>query len=258
MSSSNMSYTPSELLAVLTARMLEDGKTVFVGVGIPMISASLAQKLHAPNIVIVFEGGIVAPQMKSHYLPLSTNEVRAARRALALPPINEIFFYQQRGYIDYAIIGGAQVDKYGNVNTSVIGDHSNPRVRLPGSGGGNDIASTCTNVIISTLLEKRRFVERVDFITSPGYLEGYGSRERSGLIFGKPFKVVTDMCIMGFDDETKTMKIEALLQGVSLEQVFSNMGFKPLVADDLKIIDPPTAEEIRLLREIDPEKLILK
>ncbi|MCS7129553.1 MAG: CoA-transferase [Candidatus Caldarchaeum sp.] len=256
--SSSSQYSRSELLAVLTARVIEDRKTLFVGVGIPMLAAALAQRLHAPNIVIVFEGGIIAPQIKPSYLPLSTNEVRAARRALVLPPICDVFFYQQRGYIDFAIIGGAQVDMYGNVNTSVIGDYSSPRVRLPGSGGANDIASTCSNVIISTFHERRRFVKKVDFITSPGYLSGNRSREQAGLIFGKPIKVVTDMAVMSFDDETKTMKVDAVLRGLNLETVLSNMDFRPVISKDVETIEPPTEEELMLLRQIDPDRLMLK
>jgi len=257
-SSSEVGYTRSEILAALTARLLEDRKTVFVGVGVPMLAAALAKSLHAPHIVIFFEGGIIDPELKTGFLPLSTNEVRAARRAVALPPINEVFFYQQRGFIDYAIIGGAQVDKYGNVNTSIIGTPDNLKVRLPGSGGANDIASSCSKIIISTLLEKRRFVEKVDFITSPGYLYGGDTRTRSGLILGQPFKVVTDMAVFDFDPVTKLLRLESILEGVSVETVLENMSFKPLVHDNITTIKPPSTNELEILRRLDVHRQILR
>jgi glutaconate CoA-transferase subunit B len=248
----------SEVLAVMTARMIEDHKTIFVGVGLPMLSAALAQKLHAPNITIIFEGGIVAPQLKPTMLPLSTNEVRAARKSLMLPSIDEVFFYLQRGYIDYGILGAAQIDMYGNINTSVIGNYSRPAVRFPGSGGANDIASTCTRTIISTFLEKRRFVEKVDFITSPGFLAGYNSRQRSGLIFGKPYKIVTNLAIMGFEEESKKIRLEAVYDGVDIDDVLKNMSFQPIIPSRIKTVELPSREELETLRSLDPNRVLLR
>jgi len=250
--------TPSEILTVMTARVIEDNKTIFVGVGLPMLAAALAQKLHAPNITIIFEGGIVAPQLKPTMLPLSTNEVRAARKALMLPSIDEVFFYLQRGYIDYGILGAAQIDMYGNINTSVIGDYSKPAVRFPGSGGANDIASTCTRTIISTFLEKRRFVEKVDFITSPGFLTGYNSREQAGLIFGQPYKIVTNLAIMGFDEESKKIRLEAVYEGVDVEDVLKNMSFKPIIPDSIETVELPSRMELETLRSLDPNRVLLR
>jgi glutaconate CoA-transferase subunit B len=251
-------FTMSEVLAVMTARMIEDHKTIFVGVGLPMLSAALAQKLHAPNITIIFEGGIVAPQLKPTMLPLSTNEVRAARKSLMLPSIDEVFFYLQRGYIDYGILGAAQIDMYGNINTSVIGNYSRPAVRFPGSGGANDIASTCTRTIISTFLEKRRFVEKVDFITSPGFLAGYNSRQRSGLIFGKPYKIVTNLAIMGFEEESKKIRLEAVYDGVDIDDVLKNMSFQPIIPSRIKTVELPSREELETLRSLDPNRVLLR
>jgi glutaconate CoA-transferase subunit B len=248
----------SEVLAVMTARMIEDHKTIFVGVGLPMLSAALAQKLHAPNITIIFEGGIVAPQLKPTMLPLSTNEVRAARKSLMLPSIDEVFFYLQRGYIDYGILGAAQIDMYGNINTSVIGNYSRPAVRFPGSGGANDIASTCTRTIISTFLEKRRFVEKVDFITSPGFLAGYNSRQRSGLIFGKPYKIVTNLAIMGFEEESKKIRLEAVYDGVDIDDVLKNMSFQPIIPSRIETVELPSREELETLRSLDPNRVLLR
>ena len=160
--------TGNELLAVMGARQLSDSQTVFTGVGTPMLAAVLAQRRHAPQLTIVVEGGIVGPQWKPGWLPISTNEMRAAYRAQMLPAITDVFLMAQRGFLDVGFIGGAQIDQYGNLNTSAIGGYARPKVRLPGSGGANDIISLCREVIILTVHEKRRFTERVDFITSPG------------------------------------------------------------------------------------------
>ncbi len=257
MSQTESGYTKSELLAVTTARLIEDRKTIFVGIGMPMIAASLAQQTHAPNIGVIFEGGIVSPQLKSGALPLSTQEIRCARKALALVDTLDIFLYQQRGFVDYGFLGAAQVDQYGNINTSVIGDFHRPKVRFPGSGGANDIASTNTRVIISVPHEKRRFVEKTDFITTPGYIRGGDTRIKSGLFFGGPYKVVTDLGIFGFDKESKRMRLEQLQIGVTVEEVKQNTGFELLISPDVRTIDPPTKSELSILRAIDPEGMML-
>jgi glutaconate CoA-transferase subunit B len=242
----------------MTARLLEDRKTVFVGIGLPMAAALLAQLTRSPALSIIFEGGIIAPQLKNGEMPLSTNEIRAGRKAMAFCGITDIFLYQQRGFVDYGLLGAAQIDRYGNINTSVIGDFHKPKVRLPGSGGANDIASSSTRVLITLIHEKRRFVEKVDFVTSPGYLNGYDSRVESGLIFGGPFKVITDLGIMGFDQKSKQLRLEATQRGTTVKQIQDNTGFELLVADDLKQIEPPTQDEIKILREIDPGKVMLR
>ncbi len=162
--------TVNEMLAVMGARELSDHQTVFTGVGAPMMASVLAQRLHAPHLTMVVEGGIVGPQWKPGWLPISTNEMRAAYRAQMLPAITDIFLMAQRGFLDVGFIGGAQIDQYGNLNTSAIGSYARPKVKLPGSGGANDIISLCREVIILTAHEPRRFVEKVDFITSPGHL----------------------------------------------------------------------------------------
>ena len=222
-----------------------------------MVAAALAQHTHAPNIVIIFEGGVIGSQLKNGMLPLSTQEWRGARKSMAMVSNLDIFLYQQRGFVDYGILGAAQVDMYGNINTTAIGDFRKPAVRLPGSGGANDIASLSTRVIIMCAHEKRRFVEKVDFVTSPGYLRGGSAREDAGLIFGGPYKVVTDLALMGFDKRTRRMKLEAVQSGVSVEQVTSNTGFDLEIAEDVAVIKPPTKEEIRLVRAIDPEGTLL-
>jgi len=246
-------YSTAELVAVMASREMEDKKTVFVGAGLPLISAALAQKTHAPALTIIFEGGAIAPLIHSTMLPYSTNETRATRFGIMVTSPSDLFALQQRGYIDYGFLGGAQIDKYGNLNTSVIGDFDHPKVRLPGTGGGNDIASCCTRTIIATHHEKRRFVEKVDFLTSPGYLTGGKTREKAGIIFGKPYKLVSHLCVMDYDEEQQLMRIKKLHPGVSVNDVLQNTGFKPLIAEKLETTTPPTEEELKILRALDPE-----
>jgi glutaconate CoA-transferase, subunit B len=247
-------YNTAELVALMSARALENNKVVFVGAGIPLVSAVLAQKLHAPNLTILFEGGVIAPDIEMGKLPPSTNEARAANRALAIVSPLELFYLQQRGFVDYGFLGGAQIDKYGNINTSIIGPRDKPKVRLPGSGGANDIISCCTKTIVATHHEKRRFVEKVDFITSPGYLTGDSSREKSGLIFGSVYKIITHLCTMGFNPVTKVMEVQSLNPGVTFDEVQANTGFElKRATEKLTINNPPTEHELRVLRTIDAD-----
>jgi len=252
--SESLEYNTAELVAVMSSRVLEDNKVVFAGAGLPLISSILAQKTHAPHLTIVFEVGSIAPQIRIDKLPLSTNESRVTYRAVMLPSIADNFSFMQRGFIDYGFLGGAQIDKYGNINTSIIGSYDKPKVRLPGSGGGNDIISTCTKVIIATHHEKRRFVEKVDFITSPGYLHGENSREKAGLIFGGVYKVITHLGIMGFDETHRRMKLEAIHPGVTIEDVIENTGFELIIPEKVKVTEPPTERELKILRELDPDQ----
>lgn len=254
MENSGRSYNSRELVSVMASRVLEDGKIVFVGAGIPLIAAALAQKTRAPHLTIVFEGGSVGPEIKPEYVPLSTNEMRAGTRAFMMPSVQEVFLFQQRGYVDYSFLGAAQIDKFGNINTTVIGSWDKPKVRLPGSGGANDLISSAIRTIVVTMHEKRRFVEKVDFVTSPGFLGGSESRRKSGLIFGGVYKIVTDLGIMGFENDDKEMCLEAVHSGVSVDDVLSNTGFKLRVSPDVKVTESPTAEELRILRSLDPKR----
>jgi len=249
-------YAPSELLICLASRMIENASTAFIGTGIPMLAASLAQRMHAPDLVPVFEFGGWGAQLEK--LPLAVGDMRTFNRAVVASGICDIMETCQRGFIDYGFLGGAQIDMYGNLNTTLIGGtHENPKVRLPGSGGGNDVASLCWRVIAIMRHDKERFVPRVDFVTTPGYLDGKGARERAGLPRGTgPYRVVTSLCTMGYDDETSRMKLLALNPGVEVEQVEEATGFELLIADELKRNEQPTSEELRFLREeIDPHGL---
>lgn len=247
-------YTASELLSVMSARLLADGQIVFAGVGIPLLAATLAQRLHAPGLTILFEGGVVGPFVVPGELPPSTNEQRCTRRANMVMPITDVLLLLQRGYVDVGFMGGAQIDRFGNLNSSFIGDPDDPKIRLPGTGGGNDISSL-TQMIVAMKHEKRRFVPEVDFITSPGFIRGGKSRAESGLAAGGMYRVVTDLAVMGFDADSREMSVLGLHPGVGAQDVQDNTGFDLHIPDDVPRTQPPEANELAVLRELDPDRL---
>ena len=249
-------HTASELLAVMSSRLLQDGQTVFAGVGISLLAATLAQRMHAPGLTILFEGGTLGPFIVPGELPPSTNEQRCTRRANMVLSSTDVLLLLQRGYVDIGFMGGAQIDQYGNLNSSFIGDADDPTIRLPGTGGGNDIASL-TQLIVAMVHEKRRFVEKVDFVTSTGFWRGGSSREESGLITGGPAGVVTDLAILGFDEGTKRMKVQGLQAGVTRAQVQERTGFELLFDAEIETLKPPTHEELTILREFDPDRIYI-
>jgi len=250
-------YNATELLICTAARLMEDNTTAFIGTGIPMLAASLAQKMHAPNLVTIFEFGGTGAILES--LPLAVGERRTFHRAVAASGICDIIETAQRGFVEYGFLGGAQIDPYGNLNSTVIGDHSHPKVRLPGSGGGNDVGSHCWRTIAIMRHDRRRFVEKVDFITTPGYLTGPGAREAAGLPPGTgPYRVVTTLAVLGYDEDTKRMKLLATQPGVSVEEVLENTGFELLLPERIEQSQPPTEEELRILRdEVDHDRLYI-
>lgn len=254
---SEQAYNPIELMICIAARLMEDGMTVFVGTGIPMLASSLAQKMHAPNLVPIFEFGGTGALLDR--LPLAVGGRRTFHRAVAATGICDIMETAARGFVEYGFLGGAQIDPYGNLNSTVIGDYWSPRARLPGSGGANDVGSLCWRTIVIMRHEKRRFVEKVDFVTTPGYLTGPGAREEAGLPPSTgPYRVVTNLALLGFDDETKRMVLLATNPGVEVEQVVGNTGFDLIVPDDVGQNVPPSVKELRILREeVDRERLYI-
>jgi glutaconate CoA-transferase, subunit B len=254
MTTSTSTYTASELLAVMSARLLRDGQVVFAGVGIPLLAATLAQRLHAPGLTILFEGGTIGAFVEPGKLPPSTNEQRCTRRANMVLGSTDVLLLLQRGYVDVGFMGGAQIDQYGNLNSSFIGDPRHPTSRLPGTGGGNDIASL-TQMIVAMKHEKRRFVQTVDFVTSPGFLTGGSTRRDAGLIAGGMYRVVTDLGLLGFDEGSKRMKLLAVHPGATAEEVQQNTGFELLAAADLRVTEPPTENELAVLRHLDPDRV---
>ena len=247
-------YNPNELLICTASRLMPDNTTAFIGTGIPMLAASLAQKMHAPNLVAIFEFGGTGAILDD--LPLAVGERRTFHRAVAASGILDIVETAQRGFVEYGFLGGAQIDPYGNLNSTVIGDHDKPKVRLPGSGGGNDVGSHCWRTIAIMRHDSRRFVEKVDFITTPGYLDGPEAREKAGLPPGTgPYRVVTTLAVMGYHPESKRMMLLATQPGVTIEQVLENTGFELLLADEIESSPAPTDEDLRLLRdEVDKDK----
>jgi len=250
-------YNTMELMIVVAARNLENGKTVGVGTGAPCAAAMLAQKTHAPDLVIMFEAGGISPQLPT--MPISVGDSRTFYRAVMASGMCEIMETCQRGMVDYTFLGGAQIDMYGNLNSTVIGDWKKPKVRFPGSGGANDFASFCWSILVITPQDARRFVEKVSFITSPGYLDGPGARERAGLPANTgPYKVITNMAVLGYDEKTKRMRVESIHQGFAFEDVQKNCGFPLLKAEKIVVTPAPTADELRILRtEVDPQRYII-
>jgi glutaconate CoA-transferase subunit B len=250
-------YNAMELMICVAARLLEDGATVAVGTGGPCAAAMLAQRTHAPNLYIMFEAGGMAPQLPS--MPISVGDSRTFYRGLMATGMCDVMEACQRGVVDYAFLGGGQIDAFGNLNSTVIGDYDHPSVRFPGSGGANDFASFCWRTLIMTQHDARRFVEKVDFLTSPGYLSGTGAREVAGLPTGTgPYRVITDLALMDFDERTKRMQVVCLHPGVSFEQVQESTGFEMGKAEKVYNTEPPSQDELGVLREqVDPRGYLI-
>lgn len=250
-------YNMMEMMICAASRCLEDGKTVAVGTGAPCAAAMLSQKITAPNLVILFEAGGVAPTMPQ--MPISVGDSRTFFRGIMAAGMAEMMTTCCRGLVDYAFLGGAEIDKYGNINSTVVGDYRKPKVRFPGSGGANDFASLCWRTLIMTIHAKTRFVERVSFLTSPGYLTGPGAREAAGLPADTgPYKIITDLAILGFDEATKRMKVESIHQGVEIDQVREATGFELLMPEFLPTTPPPSDLELKVLRgEVDPLRMVI-
>jgi glutaconate CoA-transferase subunit B len=248
-------YNESEFLICLASKLMEDGTTAFVGTGIPMLAAALAKRMHAPNLVPIFEFGGTGASLEK--LPLGVGDSRTFHKAVAASGICDIMETAARGFVEYGFLGGAQIDAFGNLNTTVIGKYWPPKVRLPGSGGGNDVGSFCwKTIVIMRKHETRSFVPKVDFVTTPGFLTGPGAREAAGLPpGGGPYRVVTNLALMDFTPDTKRMRLIATHPGVKPEDVVKATGFELLVADKVEINPEPTERELCLLREeIDKDR----
>lgn len=256
MADDDIRYNAMELMICVAARLLEDGATVGVGTGAPCAAAMLAQRTGAPQLFIAFEAGGLAPRLPS--MPISVGDSRTFHRGLMATGMCDVLEACQRGMMDYTFLGGAQIDAYGNLNSTCIGDYEHPGVRFPGSGGANDFASFCWRTMVMTQHDRRRFVEPLDFVTSPGYLTGPGAREAAGLPADTgPYKVITDLAVMGYGED-KRMQVESLHPGVGLDQVRENTGFELGRADEILPTEPPTAEELRVLREeVDPNRYVI-
>jgi len=259
--SRTLEFTESEMMICAAARLIEDDKSYFIGFGMPQIALVLAQKLYAPNVLQVYEVGSIAPQIVLPFDPLQMADSRGNYRAISWTNMNQLFFQCSMGYLDYGVLGINEIDQYGNINTTLIGGtYQRPGRRLSGSGGANEIASLCWRTIVVAMQERRRFVKKLDFITSPGYLDGSPqAREKAGLPKGSgPYRVVTSKALFGFDEETRKMKLLATMPGSEVDDVLHEMQFRPLIAEEVGSIAPPSPEELRLLREeIDPRGSII-
>ena len=251
------SYTSSELLTINASRLLRDGDTVFVGVGLPNLACNLARRTHAPNLLMIYEAGVIGAQPAR--LPLSIGDPTLVSGALSVCSMYDIFaFYLQRGNVDVGFMGGAQIDRFGNINATVIGDYNHPKVRLPGSGGSMEIAAWANRCYLLTPHQKRRFPEKLDFRTSAGFLGGRAERQAAGLRGGGMLAVVTDLGLME-PDETGEMVLTALHPGATVEQAIANTGWDLKVATGLRATPPPSAAELRILRQdLDPQGIYLK
>ncbi len=250
-------YSSSELLTINAARLLRDRDVVFVGVGLPNLACNLARNTHAPNLVMIYEAGVIGAQPSR--LPLSIGDPTLVSGAISVCSMYEIFtLYLQRGNVDVGFLGGAQIDRFCNINATVVGDYHAPKVRLPGSGGSMEIAAWANRCYIITPHQKRRFPEKVDFRTSAGFLGGRAEREAAGLRGAGPQAVVTDLGIME-PDENGELTLVALHPGKTVAQVKENTGWDLKIDANLRGTQPPTEVELRILREeLDPERIYLK
>jgi glutaconate CoA-transferase, subunit B len=245
-------YSKSEIMIAASARLLGDVRNCFVGVGLPNIVCNLAQRTVAPELQLVYESGVFGARPER--LPLSIGDPTLATGSTAITSMYELFaFYLQAGLIDVAFLGGAQIDRFGNLNTTVIGDYERPKVRLPGSGGACEIAIHARQILVIMRQAQRSFVERLHFRTSPGHSGDPAHDAARGWWGSGPTNVVTDLGTYTFDEATGEMTLTTLHPGVELEDVRANTGWGPRIADDLGVTEPPGDEELRLIREeLDP------
>lgn len=250
-----MDYTAKELMVCQAARQLRDGQVVFVGIGLPNLACNLARRRHAPNLVLLYESGAVGATPER--LPISIGDPALVTNSLSVCSMYDVFnLYLQGGRIDVGFLQGAQIDRFGNLNTTVVGSYEAPDVRLPGSGGACEIAIHAKSVFVICPQSRRAFPDAVDFITSPGFVDGVGTRERLRMPGGGPALVVTDLGVYDFDEGE--MRLVSLHPGVTLDRVRENTGWDVRVASNVKPTEPPEPEELRIIREdLDPLRLYL-
>ncbi|MCO5206132.1 MAG: CoA-transferase subunit beta [Anaerolineae bacterium] len=250
-----MNYSPSELMIVSASRALQGNRVVFVGVGLPNIACNLARRDHSPDIELVYESGVFGAHPAR--LPLSIGDPTLVSDATSVTSIDDLFLlYLQGGRVDVALLGGAQIDRFGNLNTTAIGDYTNPRIRLPGSGGACEIAANAKQIFMIMRLKRRAFVEKLDFCTSPGHLDGVMRRSDLGLPGNGPALVITDRALFNFDNPNREMMLIELAPGESVDSVRADVGWDVRVSADVRMMTPPTPEELAIIREqLDPAGL---
>jgi glutaconate CoA-transferase subunit B len=255
---SEKTYTPSEMMTAVAARELADGEVVFVGIGLPNLACNLARSIHAPNLVLIYESGAVGAIPER--VPVSIGDPALVTGSLMVCGMAEVFqMILQNGRIEVGFLGGAQIDRYGNINTTVVGSYAKPKVRLPGSGGAAEIAIHAQRTLIISRLDKRAFPEQVDFVTSPGHRYRDGSRRsKPGMPGAGPIKVITDKAILEADSATGELVLTKLYPGVTVEEVQAGIGWQLQARPTLGAVEAPSSDELRLLREeLDPKRLYL-
>ena len=252
---SDVAYTDSEMMIAVAARMLQGARTVFVGVGLPNIACNLARYTVAPDLELIYESGVYGARPER--LPLSIGDPTLVSGATSVVSMADLFgLYLQRGLVEIALLGGAQIDRYGNLNSTVIGDYAKPKTRLPGSGGACEIATNAQRTFMIMRLKRRAFVDKLDFLTSPGHLTGGDSRERLGLPGGGPDTVITDKAILNFDNPEREMQLSALYPGITVKDVQAEVGWPLRLAEAIQEAAAPTSEELHLIRdEVDPHAM---
>lgn len=243
-------FTTDEIMAIAASREIKNGEVCFIGTGLPMVAAYLAKYTHAPDAMLIFESGIIGAQPR--HLATGVGDFTLLKNCIKASGLYYALGLLQRGLIDLGFLGAAEIDQYGNLNSTAIGDYGQPKVRLPGSGGANDIGSQAKRTVIIIPHERRKFPRKLHYLTTPGHLGGPGSREAAGLRPGGPTRVITDLAVLGFDGTSKRMKLESLHPGVSLQDVLDNTAFELVIPDEIPLTTVPTAEQVELLRRIDP------
>ena len=243
-------YTSTEMMTIAAARSLRNDDVCFVGIGAPSAASNLARLTHAPEITLIYESGTLAT--KPSVLPLSIGDGELCDTALTTVSVPEMFrYWLQGGRITVGFLGGAQIDKHANLNTTVVGPYDKPKVRLPGGGGAPEISSSCAEIFIIMAQSKRSFVDKLDFITSFGHGEGGDHRERLGLKTKGPTKLITDLCIFEPDPKTREMIVTSIHPGVTREQIAENTGWLVTFAAAVKETPAPNAQELKVLRELN-------
>ena len=242
-------YTPTEMMTVAAARALGNDDVCFVGIGAPSAACNLARLTHAPDITLIYESGTI--DTKPQVLPLSIGDGELCDTALTTVAVPEMFrYWLQGGRITVGFLGGAQIDRYANLNTTVVGDYAKPKVRLPGGGGAPEIAIHCHEILITMAMSKRAFVDRLPFVTSLGHGNGPGSREALGIRTRGPTRVITDLCVFEPDPETRELTVVSLYPGITHGKVESECAWQPCFASGVDETPPPSAEELSVLRAL--------
>jgi glutaconate CoA-transferase subunit B len=252
-------YTREELMGIEASRFIKNTDTVILGTGLPMVAAIFAQKTHAPDVNFVVESGSIDPILPS--APFTVADPIIGHMAVKTGSLREVLgCLVQKGLVDIGFLGGAEIDQFGNINSTCIGDPQSPKMRFPGSGGANCIASCVPKILIISVHEKRRFPAKVQFITSPGYIDGPDGRKKAGLKMTKPdIIVVTDLCVMQINPDTGRLELTKLMPEVTVDKVYENTGFKPKLREEIEEVELPAEGELMILRdEVDPNHIYLK